>query len=229
MLNPQLERQRITVVFMTILLNCAAMLLFTRFPWSDWRTGAAMTIADNLLLLIHVFRARDLLMLRLMFFGLVTGWAALAADAWLVYATGTLDYKIGGGPMLWHSAVWMPLAWEIATVQFGFIGLSLYEAMGVQGLIFTGILGVISVPFYEEMAWRAHWWRYHGCRMFFHTPWYIILGEFFIVMALGRLATCARQRGAGRIFTAGVLGGMAILASYALSYLVIDRVWALMR
>ena len=198
MLNPYLERQRLTIVLATILLNVASVLVFAHFPGSDWRTGAALNLVDNGLLLIHVFRMRDMLMLRLMFLGLVVGFAELATDAWLVYATGTLDYSIGGGPMIWHSPIWMPLAWQIVTVQFGYIGLRLYEAMGVQGLFITGVLGAINIPFYEEMALRVHWWRYEGCRMFFHTPWYVIAGEFLIAMALGRLAGCVlRQRGRG--------------------------------
>ena len=224
-----MERQRLTVVFMTIILNVAGVLLFAHFPWSDWRTGAALNLFDNLLLLIHVFRMRDLLMLRLMLFGLVVGFMELFADAWLVYATGTLDYSIGGGPMLWCSPIWMPIAWQIVVVQFGYIGLRLYEAMGVQGLVLTGVLGALNIPFYEEMALRTHWWRYEHCRMILHTPWYIILGEFFIAMAIGRLATCIRQRSLVRIFSAGILGGVVILASYAISYLLIDRVWTLMR
>ena len=51
----------------------------------------------------------------------------LAADAWLVDYTRTLDYSIGGGPMLWRSPIWMPLAWEVVTVQFGYVGLRLWE------------------------------------------------------------------------------------------------------
>jgi|ERR1700677_1964097 len=224
-----MERQRLTIVFITIFLNVASMLFLAHFPGSDWKTGLALNVVDNLLLLIHVFRMRDLLMLRLMMFGLVVGFAELAADAWLVYATGTLDYSIGGGPMLWCSPIWMPLAWQIVSVQFGYIGLRLYEAMGVQGLFITGVLGAINIPFYEEMALKVHWWRYAHCRMLFHTPWYVITGEFFIATALGRLATCARQRSAGRIFTMGIVGGVVIFVSYAVSYLLIDRVWTLMR
>ena len=229
MLNPYLERQRLTVVLATIFLNVASVLVFARFPWSDWRTGAALNVADNILLLIHVFRMRDLLMLRLMIFGLVAGFAELPADALLVSATGTLDYSLGGGPMLWKSPIWMPLAWQIVAVQFGYIGLRLYEAMGAPGLLITGALGAVNIPFYEEMALRVHWWKYEGCRMLMHTPWYVITAEFLIAMALGRLATCARQRSLGRIFAMGVLGGAVILVSYAAAYLAIDRVWTLMR
>ena len=39
--------------------------------------------------------------------------------------TRTLDYSIGGGPMIWRSPLWMLLAWEVVAVQFGYIGLGL--------------------------------------------------------------------------------------------------------
>ena len=36
---------------------------------------------------------------------------------------------------------------------------------------------------------------------------------------------CVRQRDWGRMFTAGMLGGIAILASYAFAYLGTDAIW----
>jgi hypothetical protein len=35
------------------------------------------------------------------------------------------------------------------------------------------------------MAPRTGWWHYANCRMLLHTPYYIILGEFLIAVALG--------------------------------------------
>jgi hypothetical protein len=218
-----MERQRLLVVFATIFFNVTGVLIFTRFPGSDWKTGLGLNLVDCALLFIHVFRMRDLLMLRLMFFGLVVGLVELLADAWLVDVTGTLDYSVGGGPMLWYSPIWMPLAWMVVAVQFGYIGMRLLEAMGPAGLIINGILGAINIPFYEEMAYHINWWRYSHCRMISHTPCYIILGEFFIAAALGSLAGCSRQRSLGRVIAAGVLGGLAIFASYAVAYLLWDR------
>ena len=49
------------------------------------------------------------------------------------------------------------------------------------------------------------------------------------MITLGRLATCVRQRDWGRMFTAGVLGGIAILASFAFAYLGTDAVWKVVR
>jgi hypothetical protein len=50
---------------------------------------------------------------------LLIGFILVRRDAWLVDYTRTLDYSIGGGPMIWRSPLWMPLAWEVVAVQFG--------------------------------------------------------------------------------------------------------------
>jgi hypothetical protein len=157
-------------------------------PWSDWRTGLALNLFDNLLLLGFVLRHRDIILRRLLLFGLTVGFAELAADAWLVDYTRTLDYSIGDGPMLWRSPIWMPLAWEIVGVQFGYVGLWLWRRFDRWGLIAIGLLGAINIPYYEELARRINWWEYSKCRMLSRTPYYIILGEFGIAILLAILA-----------------------------------------
>src|ERR1039457_2831811 len=92
-----LEPKRLRVVIATIVINVVAVALLTRAPWSDWKTGLALNLFDNALLLGFVFLHRDGLLARFMIFGLVAGVVELAADAWLVDYTRTLDYSIGGG------------------------------------------------------------------------------------------------------------------------------------
>ncbi|MCS6298319.1 MAG: hypothetical protein H8K09_18935 [Nitrospira sp.] len=179
---------RMTIVLATIVINICAVALLTFMPWSDWRTGLALNLFDNLLLLGFVLRHRDIILRRLLLFGLTVGFAELAADAWLVDYTRTLDYSIGDGPMLWRSPIWMPLAWEIVGVQFGYVGLWLWRRFDRWGLIAIGLLGAINIPYYEEMARRINWWEYSKCRMLSNTPYYIILGEFGIAILLAILA-----------------------------------------
>ncbi len=114
--DPALERGRLRVVIATIVINVVAVSLLTFAPWSDWRTGATLNIVDNSLLVGFVVLKRDALLARFLLFGLVVGFAELVADVWLVDYTHTLDYSIGGGPMIWRSPVWMPLAWEVVAV-----------------------------------------------------------------------------------------------------------------
>jgi Domain of unknown function (DUF6989) len=218
-----LERERLLVVIATIVINVVAVSLLTFAPWSDWRTGAALNFVDNCLLIGSTIVRRDRLLARFLLFGVVVGLTELAADAWLVDYTRTLDYSIGGGPMIWRSPLWMPLAWEVVAVQFGYIGLRLWERFGKSGLLMIGLLGAINIPFYEEMARRINWWQYSGYRMISYTPWYIILGEFGIALAFTFLARTLR-RGSWRVaILVGIAGGASIFVCYAAAFLITDR------
>lgn len=223
--DSSLERKRLIVVLATIVINVVAVVLFSFVSWSDWRTGLALNLFDNLILIMYAVRFRDRMMGQLMIFGMVVGFVELAADAWLVDVTKTLDYSIGGGPLLWRSPVWMPFAWEIVTVQFGYIGLRLFETWHGAGLLLAGVLGGINIPFYEEMALRIHWWKYGQCRMLMHTPYYIIVGEFLIVLCLALAARCVRNEKGWKTFLAGVVGGVSIFVCYALAFGLTDRLW----
>jgi hypothetical protein len=117
----------------------------------------------------------------------------------------------------------MPLAWEVVAVQFGYIGLRLWERFGNSGLLMIAFLGAINIPFYEEMARRIHWWQYSRCRMISFTPSYIVVGEFGIALALALLARTLR-RGTWRVaIVAGITGGASIFACYAFAFLITDR------
>ena len=219
------ERSRLRVVIATIVINVIAVSLLTFAPWSDWRTGAALNVVDNCLLVGFAVVRRDALLARFLLFGVVVGLTELAADAWLVDYTRTLDYSIGGesSGMIWRSPLWMPLAWEVVAVQFGYIGLRLWERFGKTGLLMIGLLGAINIPFYEEMARRIHWWQYSNCRMISYTPWYIILGEFGIAVAFALLARTLRRDSWRDAILAGVTGGASVFVCYALAFLITDR------
>jgi len=221
--DSELERDRLCVVIATIVINVAGVSLLAFAPWSDWRTGAALNIIDNCLLIGFALVRRDALLGRLLLFGLVVGFTELSADAWLVDYTRTLDYSIGGGPMIWRSPLWMPLAWEVLAVQFGYIGLRLWERSGKVGLVMIGLLGAIKYSFYEEMARRIHWWQYSGCRMISFTPWYIILGEFGIALAFALLARTVRRGSWRQAVVAGIGGGFSIFVCYAFAFWITDR------
>jgi len=221
--DPALERGRLRVVIATIVINVVTVSLLTFAPWSDWRTGAALNVLDNCLLVGFTFVRRDALLARFLLFGVVAGVTELAADAWLVDYTCTLDYSIGGGPMIWRSPLWMPLAWEVVAVQFGYIGLRLWERFGKTGLVMIGLLGAINIPFYEEMARRINWWQYSGCRMISYTPLYIILGELGIAVAFASLARTLRRDSWRLALVTGVAGGVSIFVCYAAAFLITDR------
>jgi hypothetical protein len=202
----------------TIVLNIVAVGGLTFVPWSDWRTGLALNLVDNAALLWFVIRHGDLFLARLMVFELAVGFTELAADAWLVDYTKTLDYSVGGGPILWRSPLWMPFAWEIVTAQFGYVGLWLWNRFGSYGLVGVGVLGAINIPYYEEMARHINWWQYGNCRMLSYTPYYIILGEFGIAIFLTILAARITRGTWTTAFFAGTVGGLGIFICYAAAY-----------
>src|SRR5665213_1550618 len=220
-----LEPKRVHIVIATIVINVVAVALLVFAPLSNWRTGLALNLFDNVLLLGFVLLHRDGLLARFMVFGLVVGFVELAADAWLVDFTRTLDYSIGGGPMLWRSPLWMPIAWEIVAVQFGYLGLRLQEHFGAFGLAIIGFLGAVNIPYYEEMARRIHWWKYSGCRMISGTPYYIIAGEFLIAVAFALLVKKFRRGNVTATLFAGIIGGAAIFTSYAIGYGLTDGIF----
>ena len=219
-----LTQGRLLIVVATIAINVIAVGLLTFASWSDWKTGVALNLVDNGLLLWYVARHHDLLLARLMVFGLAVGFSELAADAWLVEYTKTLDYSIGGGPMLWRSPPWMPLAWEVVAVQFGYVGLWLWNRWGGWGLVWNGLLGAINIPYYEEMARQINWWQYSNCRMFSYTPYYIILGEFGIAIMLAILAKRLTPNTWACALRTGTAGGIGIFLCYALAYGITDGV-----
>jgi hypothetical protein len=220
--SPATERARLAVILTTIAISIGGVIAFSFAPWSDWRTGLLLNFIENSILVTFSIRYRDRLIPHLMLFGLAVGGTELLADAWLVDATGTLDYSLGGGPMIWRSPAWMPLAWEMVAVQFGYIGLRLSEWRRGPGLLLTGLIGAVNIPFYEEMALRVRWWRYANCRMLFHTPYYIIVGEFLIAIGIGDLARSTRSGRWSRTLSAGVLAGLAIFACYAVGFWVTE-------
>jgi hypothetical protein len=146
------------VVLATVALNVITVSLLTRAPWSDWRTGLALNFFDNWLLIRFAVLRGDKLLGRFILFGVVVGMAELPAHAWLVDYTRTLDYSIGSGPMLWRSPLWMPLAWEIVAVQFGYLGLRLWERFGRVGLGIIALLGAINILLGNGETYS--WWQY---------------------------------------------------------------------
>src|SRR5438067_13053302 len=93
-------------------------------------------------------------------------------------------------------------------------------------LLMIGLLGAINIPFYEEMARRIHWWQYSAESvrgMISFTPWYIILGEFGIAIALALLAGTLRRGSWRQAVMAGIGGGLSIFLCYALAFWITDR------
>jgi len=224
--HAHLHLPRLKLAVLTIVLNLAILIALAFAPWSDWRTGLALLLLDNGILLTYALACRDELILRLIAFGLLVGLLELAADAWIVDSTKSLDYSLGGGPMIWRSPIWMPLAWEIVVIQFGYLGMLLADRFPRRGLLLTTVIGSLALLFYEEMAFHAQWWRYQNARMLpgTHIPLAIIIGEFFIIFAIAWLAPKIRRPSRLSPVVPALLTGVAIFLSYATAYRLILQV-----
>ena len=218
------DPNRLKVILLTVLINITAVIFFSTTNWSDWKTGLFLNLVDNGILLFYWYKTRDPLMPHLLIFGIAVGLAELPADAWLVDYTKTLDYSIGGGPIIWRSPLWMPFAWEIVAVQFGYIGWVLYDRFKIGGILLAAVLGAINIPFYEEMALKTHWWLYRGCKMFLHTPYYIILGEFLIVICLVYGTKNIHRLRWDKTVLTGIVAGLSIFVCYAIAFYLIERI-----
>ena len=214
-------------------MSCLRRSLSTSSPFRCWclrlgRTGARVSRSTLSTIVCSWglrWSRRDELLARFLVFGLAVGITELPADAWLGDYTGTLDYSVGGGPMIWRSPLWMPLAWEVVALQFGYIGLRLWERFGRSGLLLIAPLGAVNIPFYEEMARKIHWWQYSGCRIVSFTPWYIILGEFGIALAFALLARRLRRGSWRAAVVAGIAGGLLTFACYTAAFFITDRLF----
>jgi len=94
-----------------------------------------------------------------------------------------------------------------------------------RGAAVSAVLGACLIPFYEEMAFHAHWWRYVDCKMVGHTPLYIIAAEFVIGAALGPLALVAlRERSWRAAAVAGALAGVSTIVGGLIGYGLVERI-----
>ena len=220
-----LDVARLRTLLLTIAISLVTVVYLKDKSWSDGRTAVWLNLVENALVLAHIARYKDAGMARLLLFGLGLGVTELVADALCVMFTHSLDYSVAHSPMLWLSPWWMPTAWMLVAMQIGYVGLRLMERFGDRnGMALTALLGAVNIPFYEEMAYHAHWWRYTNCLKIGHTPVYIIVAELAIGLTLGPLA---RQAIAGTARTAawmGLCGGLGTIAGGLLGYGLVEKI-----
>lgn len=221
------ERARLRTVLATMALSVFTVLALRDRPWSDGRTALALNGVSIALFLAHVAYYRDGVLARLLVFGLGLGAVELVADALCVHYTQTLDYSVAHSPLLGLSPFWMPTAWMVVAAQIGYLGRGLISRFGgVPGMALTALIGAVNIPFYEEMAYHAHWWRYEHCRMLGHTPLYIMVAELIIGLSLGPLAAWAMRAGATwrDAAGAGLVGGLGTIWGGLIGYGLVERV-----
>ena len=168
------------------------------------------------LLLIVWFVTRSPRLSWLLVFGLVASVLELWADWVHAVYFHSLVYTDYFGFRLLASPSYMPVAWWLTVVQFGYLALRLAEhwpawaAIGVPTL-----LGMTLPPWYEELAAPARAWFYppHGV-MLSHTPLWVIFTYGGCMFAIASSAVLLyRPRAWGRALIAGLFTGACIMLS----------------
>jgi hypothetical protein len=168
---------------------------------------------------IMLYRHRSRWLLNLTVSGIVAGTVELAADAWLVEATGTLVYP-ASCPTIACSPAYMPAAWFGMLSCGSALGVALRKRWSlVPASIAVALALGVYIPSYEALAAHAGWWHYRGSTISFgYVPAYIVLGE--VLMGLPLVLLTERLIHA-RTLAAAALGaglGLWIFASYALAW-----------
>lgn len=213
------ERERLRFVLITLAI-VAAWIVANSFFKTGWITAAMLAFGMLIVDVIYIIRTDDRLLAKFLFFGLTAGFVELLADAWLVGGTKTLFYEYGE-PLLVESPVYMPVAWAVILVQIGYLGYTFYRRWGlVVATLLTGVLGGAIIPVYEVSAKGAGWWAYEDAhRMVFGAaPYYIILGEFLLALALPLLFVAVRQREFYWTLPFGAAMGIWIWISYFIAF-----------
>lgn len=182
-----------------------------------WMTAA---LSDGIVLtyLAGLLRARPLwrpLIGRLLLFGLVAGIVELATDAAGEQVARSLVYP-AGEPMIWQSPAYMPVSWMVVLTLLGYLGWRLAGLLPLwQAAVFGGLAGMLIIPFYEESAWYAGWWRYTTLPRIGHTPLYVFFFEGGIVAVLPLLMRGLERLALRWVLIRGlVLGGWMPLVAF---------------
>ena len=203
-------------VFLMLLLNLPASY------WGlGWQSAAFNTGLVCLVFAVYIVRKRSARLLGWAMLGVAAGFTELMADWWLVNKTQSLVYA-PGEPFIVASPIYMPFAWALIILQTGVIAQWLKRRLPAGlAMIIAGLFGGLNIPLYEHLAHDANWWIYRDTPMLFNAPYYIILGEFLLVLPLVWMAGVLERRRRQQVTTGlalGVLEGLIIWAAYWIAW-----------
>ena len=182
-----------------------------------WITAAISDgiVLGYLALLLWSRPAWRSLVARLMLLGLAAGIVELATDAAGAQLAHSLVYP-AGAPMIWQSPAYMPVSWMVVLTLLGYLGWRLAGLLQPwQAAALAGLAGMLIIPFYEESAWYAGWWRYTTLPRIGHTPLYVFFFEGGVVAILPLLTRGLERLTPGRVVIRGLLlGGWMPLVAF---------------
>jgi hypothetical protein len=177
------DRQRFTFVAATMGLSLAGSAVSAAIA-GGWISATVLNVAIDALILWYIVTRKDGVLGRLALMGIAGGLIELCfADPWAV-GSGTLVYE-RGGPFIIDSPLYMPLGWTYVLLQIGYISWWVWQQKGLAASIaVAAVLGGTNIPVYEMLARAARWWYYQDVPMVLGAPYYVILGEALIGLAL---------------------------------------------
>ncbi len=193
--------------------------------WPIGWVSAAATVALTALALLRLARrpAWRPLLARLLAFGLVAGVCELFTDFSGETVAHSLSYP-PGEPMLWASPLYMPFSWMVVLTLIGYLAWRLMTLSPLWlAMALTGLWAAMNIPFYEEMAYRAGWWRYAPAPGLGHTPYYVMLFEGLIGAALPLLLAGIERRSARATLLRGLALGAWMPCAALLAWLLLGR------
>ena len=194
---------------------------------AGWPTAAGtVALTAAALAAIAARRAWRPLVARLLIFGLVAGILELFTDFSGEVVARSLIYP-PNEPMLWASPVYMPLSWMVTLSLIGYLawrlGTLAPRPPGWAAILLTGLWGAVNIPFYEEMAYRAGWWRYAAAPGLGHTPYYVMLFEGLTAALLPPLVARLETRAWWSVALRGVALGIWAPWAALFAWLLIGR------
>ena len=189
-----------------------------------WTTAAlADAIVGGYLLALTLRPSWRPLLVRLFLFGAVAGVVELATDAAGERFARSLVYP-PGAPTLWASPAYMPLSWAIVLAQLGYLAWRLRGLAQLPlAMALCGLWAGANIPFYEEMAHHARWWRYAPAPGLGHTPLYVILFEALIGASLPILLRAVDRRSRRAVASLGLVEGGWMAAAALAAWLLLGR------
>lgn len=118
--------------------------------------------------------------------------------------------------------LYMPFAWGVVLIQTAYVGWRSLELFGLRtAVLFTGMLGAGTIPFYEWWAKGAGWWYYRLTPMWGAISFYIILGEFLIASGLILVVNRMKERPSWMVSLFGIAQGLWIWGCYIIAFVLI--------
>jgi hypothetical protein len=207
------DAKRLTFVVLTMVISLAGSIVSALID-GGWLSATILNVVVDLLIIWYIVTNRDVFLGKLLVMGIVGGIIELLfSDPWAVNG-GTLVYE-RGGIFIIDSPLYMPLGWAYVLLQIGYLSWWVLQQRGVVASVLVAtILGGTNIPTYEALARSAHWWYYQHVPMIVGAPYYVILGEAFIGLALPFIVKPLAVRGFGWSVVLGMaLGGWTYVSA----------------